>query len=492
MRKLLGSTLAMGASSAAVLVLDVLRVKFTAVFLGPDGVGVLSVLSHFHAVAVTLAGLGLGTGIITYTARYHSQKDAAAVQQVLSHGFYPPFLVSVLAAAALALWSGRVSTLMFGTDAYAPLVLVYAASLPMGMYPTVVGAFLRGLKRINALAKMRAAKAFFGTLVVVPLIWKFGLSGAAAGVIVFTSIDWILHRRRLAAEAGFSAFSPPSPDPALLRRLFAYGATSLLVGFAFTGSHLLFKSVIVQLLGEEANGVYQPVWAFTMTYPTLVLTSIAAYSFPRLCELTASRDIVEELNMIIRLAVLFLTPAMALLLALRGPVVEILYAESFLPAADILPLQIVGDYFKVLFWGLSLYLLPTRRLGAFIGFSLAQDVLLFGLAAPAVGRFGLPGAALCFGVSYALPVTALLLYSRRVLGYRTGALNARLLASSLVLLAGGAAAVLFWPLSAWGPALGVGLFLWGVLNISRSEVKQVLSWTREKRAGLGRWKDTEE
>ncbi|MFH2099276.1 MAG: oligosaccharide flippase family protein, partial [Pseudomonadota bacterium] len=480
LRNILSSTLLMGASSGAVMVLDLVRVKATAVFLGPGGVGVLSVLNHFHAVVATLAALGLGTGIARYTARYSSRGETDRVQRVLSHGFRAPFLVAVAVMLGLCAFARPVSKALFGSEAYSLLIIVYAASLPIGMYPTVVGTFLQGLKRIRALAEIKVLKSLAGLAVIVPLIYWLGLLGAALGILVFTATDLLLNRRYLARERVYRAWTWTFLDRGILKSLMVFGATSLLVGSAFQVSHLLFKVVIVDLLGQTANGVYQPVWALTMTYPTLVLSSMSAYSYPRLCELTDRGEIVGELNDIIRVALLLITPVMLFLLAFRSPIVRILYSREFLGAVPIMPVQILGDFFKVAFWGLSMYLLPTRRLSAFIVFNLAQDALLFGLAWLLIPSMGLHGAAAAFAASYGLPLFVLYFYSRRAIGYSASGGNIRLMASTLALLAGAVVLIGRVPSWGWWGFLAGGSVAWGMMNVSRREAVQGLVWGRDK------------
>ncbi len=483
-RNILSSTLLMGASSGAVMVLDLVRVKATAMFLGPDGVGVLSVLNHFHAVVATLAALGLGTGIARYTARYHSRGETHRAQQVLAHGFRAPFLMSVAAMLGMAAFARPLSTALLGNDSYALLIVIYAVSLPVGMYPTVVGTFLQGLKRIRALAEIKVIKSVSGLIVIVPLIYFLGLPGACLGILVFTATDLYLNRRYLAREGIYRAWNWTGLDRGILKSLMTFGATSLLVGSAFQLSQLVFKVVIVDVLGQAQNGIYQPVWALTMTYPTLVLSSMSAYSYPRLCELTDPREIADEVNDIIRVAVLLITPVMLFLLAFRGPVILLLYSRDFLSAAPVMPVQILGDFFKVAFWGLSMYLLPTRRLFAFIGFNLAQGALLFGVAWLSLSPLGLQGAAWSFAASYALPLVVLYFYSRRAIGYAAGRGNARLLFSTLAFLGGAVFLIGRVPEWGWYLYLAGGFAAWGALNVTRHEAGQALAWAREKLSRL--------
>ena len=110
LKKILESTIIMGTSSMFVLVLNLVRVKILAVLLGPSGVGALSVLNHFHTVALTITALGLGTGIVKYVSSFKSENDEAAVQKVLSNSFQIVLLLSLAVMVVAIFISYQLST----------------------------------------------------------------------------------------------------------------------------------------------------------------------------------------------------------------------------------------------------------------------------------------------------------------------------------------------------------------------------------------------
>jgi len=481
LKKIFESTLIMGTSSIVVMLLDLVRIKILAVLLGPQGVGVLSVLNHFHALAATLVGLGLGTGIVKYVASFKSEGNAIAVQKVLSNSFQAVFIFSSIVLLVSILISSRLSTWMLGESGFAFFVIIYALSLPLAVYPTTINSFLQGLKRINSLARINVLRTSISLIFIIPLVFFFRLKGAVISVLAITVVHLLLsgyylrkedHRYRVLRWQRF--------DPEVLKKLSQYGMTSLLVGTAYYLSHLLLKIIIVGSLGIEMNGIYQPVWALTMTYLTLVLSSMSAYSYPKLCELTTVRDITEELNGIVRIALLLITPAMFVLLLARRPIIYILYSSNFLPATEYMPIQILGDFFKVLFWAFGMYLLPTKRLLGFIWLNLLQDIIMVILAAVLVTRYQLHGIAASFALSYLIAFIALYGYSKKQIGLSTWASNRKLLIAS----PGALLAIIMGDryLSLW-PNIGIAglvVIVWILLSIRRDEVLQLKSYISEK------------
>jgi len=487
LKKIFESTFIMGTSSIAVMLLDLVRVKILAVLLGPQGVGVLSVLNHFHTLAATLVGLGLGTGITKYVASLKSEGNTIAVQKVLSNSFQIVFIFSSIVLAASVFFSSRLSTWMLGESGFAIFIIIYALSLPLAVYPTTMNSFLQGLKRINSLAKINVLRTSISLVFIIPMVFFFRLKGAVISVLVITVVHLLLAAYYLSKENHpYGVIHWQSFDPGLLKKLFQYGGTSLLVGTAYYLSHLLLKLIIVDSLGLEMNGIYQPIWALTMTYLTLVLSSMSAYAYPRLCELANIRDITEELNGILRIAFLLITPVMFLLLLARKPVIYILYSSNFLPATEYMPIQILGDFFKILFWATGMYLLPTKRLLGFIWLNLLQDTLLVVLANTLVTRYQLHGIALSFALSYFIAFLALYIYSKNQIGFSLWTMNRKLLSASFGTLL---AIILcekylsFWPFIA---VVCLAIFVWSVVSIRKEEVLQLKGYLsgKFKRSGL--------
>ncbi|MGB2763666.1 MAG: O-antigen translocase [Candidatus Aminicenantaceae bacterium] len=481
LKKILESTIIMGTSSVLVLALNLVRVKILAVLLGPSGVGVLSVLNNLHVVAATFIGLGLGTGIIKYVSSFNSKKNEVGVQKVLTNSFQITLLLSLVVMVPAILISSHLSNWILSDPKYSLFIIIYAISLPLAVYPTATNSFLQGLKRIKALAKINFLRSSISLLFIIPLVYFFRIKGAVISVLVITGIHLLLNKYYLKKEKARHIVLRWRPfDSDLMKKLFQYGLTSLLVGSAYYLSHLLLKITIVNSLGLEVNGIYQPIWALTMTYLTLVLSSMSAYSYPRLCELTSIRDITEELNGILRVAVLLITPVMFFLLVARKPIIQILYSSSFLDATKYMPIQILGDFFKVLFWSVGMFLLPTKRLFAFIWLNLLQDITLVVLAVLLVDRYQLYGITAAFTLSYLIAFLALFLYSKKQITLNLWPRNQILLWSSFGALVAIYLCDRFLSTALYIVAAALVLGGWILLSVKKDEYLQLKEYIAEK------------
>jgi O-antigen/teichoic acid export membrane protein len=399
----------------------------------------------------------------------------------LAGSFRLVFGLALALAVSVMIAPAFFSKLLTGDSSYGLLIVLYALSLPLAAYATTAGPFLQGLKRVNTLARINVARSFLTVLVIIPLVYWMGLFGAALSVVIGAVIQLGLTWRAVSKEPQhYSVFVAKAFDAPILRALFQYGTTSLLVGITYYLSHLLLKMVIVSHLGLEINGIYQPIWALTMSYLTLVLTSMSAYSYPRLCELTESRAISEELNGIVRVSLLLIVPVMFALLICRRPIILMLYDTAFLDAAKYMPIQIFGDFFKVFSWALGMYLLPAKRLKWFVIVNLLQEVLMVALAYLWVDRYQLYGIAAAFAMSYIVSCLLLVWYSRRTIGFRLWRNNFWLLNLSGLTIAGVGVCVNLHTFWLKGALCSGCVILWAVVSVKREELGKVRLYAMQK------------
>jgi PST family polysaccharide transporter len=481
LKKIFESTLIMGASSLVVMALEMIRVKILAVMLGPEGIGMLSVLNQYHILAYTIISLGLGTGIVKYVSTFGSEGDHNAARKVAANAFQLVFFFSIAVFVATIVMGSNLSKWLIQDQEKSHYLIIYAISFPLAVYPFIAGSFLQGLKRINVLAKIKIFKSLLSLLFIAPLVYFYKLDGAILSVLVLTIVHFALCFHYLRKENNHrKLFHWHKFDSGILEKLLPYGFASLLTGATYYLSHLLLKLTIIHSLGIEMNGIYQPVWALTMTYPAIVLSSMSSYSYPRLCELHSNKEIVEELNGVIRVSLLLIVPVMFFILIARKPIIQVLYSDSFLPCIDYMPIQILGDFFKVLVWTTGAFLLPTKRLKAFIWLGVLPDSLLVVFALILVKQYQLHGIAAAFTICFITTFVVYYLYAKREIQFYFWGRNRRLIAFSVLSIVILIAAMKYFSLISSALLIFGTISGWGLLSIKKEELLQLKQYLAEK------------
>jgi O-antigen/teichoic acid export membrane protein len=159
------------------------------------------------------------------------------------------------------------------------------------------------------------------------------------------------------------------------------------------------RTIGIHTLGELQNGIYQVVNGLSGQYMAVFIAWMAAYVFPRVVGEKDRGRTQTILNATLRANLLIMGTGMVALIALRPLVVRLLYSQAFLAAAPILPIQVLGDYARVIGWSFGIVLFAHGRTRAYLLAMLTQDLLWILIAPLAMHQFGTPAIAMGYSLS---------------------------------------------------------------------------------------------
>jgi O-antigen/teichoic acid export membrane protein len=509
-RRLIRSTALLGLGSVATVVAAILRAKVLALIVGPHGTGLLAQLSTLTAFLVPLATLGLGNGVVAMIAAARARGDHLLAARVQSTALTISWIVGLGLAALAALASPLLSDVLYHDRAWTWVVIAGAVSVPLSAVGSLRVSILQGHQAVKTMAILNGVVAAATVATIVPLAWIYGLKGAVVQLVILASIQlvvtgWMVARvaraevgagdergraegalaattAAAAGAAGADAVPPPRPpriDRALLRPLLRYGSSALLVGMCATLTVLILRSVLVQKLGLEANGIYQVCIGISSLYMPLILNSITAIVWPQIASQRTNEETAATMRQALRLGLLLMTGASGAMLAGAPIWIPVFYSGKFLPAQDVLPIEFLGDYFRTVAWMCAIWLVPKNRLKPWVLFDLVYAVAMLVTFWLLVDRVGLKSVVIAYVVAHVSHAVLNYALARKALGFRVGRDNRRLLLASLVLLAG---LTVWTPRTPLGTALALlALAAWALIAVRPDEWRAV--W-RRARLGL--------
>ncbi|HLQ62870.1 MAG TPA: oligosaccharide flippase family protein, partial [Candidatus Acidoferrales bacterium] len=261
--------------------------------------------------------------------------------------------------------------------------------------------------------------------------------GAVAAVLVTNTVQLLVFAGEAAAAYRARRWSPrgvlvwAGPEA---RRLLFYGGILLLAGIAMLGSVVLVRTLTVRTLGDYANGIYQVAYGFSNQYTTVYMTWMAAYVFPRVAGESRER-VGGLLNSALRANLFLMVPVLVLMVALREPLIRVFYAGSFLPAASLIPIQVLGDYARVVGWSFGVSLFAQGHTRSYLAAILAQSLAWVLIAGPALPVLGVSAVAAGYALSFLAWPALMYPLARRWLGVRIDRQGSLLTLLGLALIA---------------------------------------------------------
>jgi len=442
MKKLYKTTAVMGSATVFGIIIGLVRAKFTAVFLGPVGVGIFSQAMTFFQSAETICGLGIGMGITKYVSEKWQKQDYAGVRDVIHTSFVMQAIGFSLFLLASLVFSRHISQFVFSSPAYAPYISIISCAVILAVAMVVLESSLLGIRRPEIFSKARIIYYTCGLIVFIGLISTMGLKGGFWYIIVYALISFgtvFAFTHRCLKSQGVSLFPKMTdiraiPFAAYSRKLFSYGFVTLVTSAVTWVTILYIRSTLIKNQGADANGFYQVIFAITNYYTPFFTNALWGHVFPKISATGDERKISIEFNAALRFVIIFLTPSLAILFLFRKVFVILLLSAEFLPSLKLFPLYLLGGFFFVAYYLLSVMLLACKRLNVYFIANVSISILYAVLSTLFMDRFGVVAIAIAYAITNVLGVITVFSYQYYFMGLRIRAENIRIFILGIAML----------------------------------------------------------
>lgn len=422
-RGLIGSMMVIGSVQMVNILLSILRMKVLAVFLGPSGVGLLSIYNNLQGMVSNAAGLGMGSSGVRQIASAKGEEQALSrVRRVLLAAHLAQGMLAMLAVWLLR---EQISVWLLGDATYALEIALLGIAILLTLMKNAQTALFQGLRRIGDLGRLTLLGALGGTVVGIVAVWIYG----QAGLVWFVIAQPLMG---LAAALYFTRRLPKPSTPRLSivetweiwKPMARLGSAFMLGGLATAGTLLLIRGRIAQELGLDAAGQFAASWGITMTYVGFLLGAMGADYFPRLTEVIHDRvAAIRLMNDQAQLGLAIGGPVLLLLIGWAPWVITLLYSPEFGPAATLLQWQSVGNIFKVASWALSFSIVAAARAKTYFFMELSFNIVLLSMVWLLLPTFGLIITAVAFLLGYIVYFATVNILARRIHTFRWQALS---------------------------------------------------------------------
>jgi len=374
-------------------------------YLGPDDYGLLAMGLMVLNIGSIFAFLGLREGIIRYVAYFKGQKRIAEAKGTFYSSLKLTFVISIVVSMLLLLFSGFISNTLFNAPTFKPVLIVFAALLPMFVILGLFGSLFLALKKpgykelvttiVPNLAKLILVIIFIllgGAVLQVSLAYllAIALSVFLAFLLYHYNIRTALfHKVRPVYDyKGLLAFSIP---------LFFSGVFIRVLGWADTFFLGIFRTT-------ADVGVYNIVFALAASLG-MFLTSFGQMFYPLASEMLAKKKhaaIGKLFGTIIRWIFMVTFPIFLLMFFFSKEIIKILFGKEYISGALVLVI-LLSAYFVNIITGPGAHALRTFGKVKFLlyinlitgGLNMILNVVL-------ISKYGLTGAAIATAISIVL------------------------------------------------------------------------------------------
>jgi PST family polysaccharide transporter len=412
-----------------------IRVKFTAIYLGPFGVGLFGAYNTILGPLAILAGLGMSTSGVRQIAEAVGMGDQEKVARSLltvRRCAWISGLIGILLMLALAY---PLALSVFGNAEHVLPLCVLSLTLLMGSLAAAFGAIIQGMRRIRDLAAQGILGSILSLPIAIPMMMLWGVKALVPMMLASSIVSLIL-------AWWFARRIPVAPVRMTWRETWLEARPMLQLGVVLMGTALmaagtsyLLRIIIIRKLGLEANGIYSSALNLSGYYIGFILGAMGADFYPRL---TAVHQDNAEVNRLVNeqteVGMLIALPGIIATLTLAPMVIMLFYTSAFMPAVDVLRWQTLGLMLRLASWPMAFIMLAKGEKKWYFWTELAANILLLGFMWLGVHFYGLVGTGIASFALYIVHVLMMLCVSKRMSGFFWERANLKIFAWTALLL----------------------------------------------------------
>ena len=353
-RQIMKATSLFGGVQFINIIISIVSTKFVALFLGPAGMGVTSLLNTTLGLIGGITNFGLGTSAVKDVSTAYSSEDNKRIAIVVSVFRRLVWITGLLGMLTTIILSPWLSELTFSNNNYTLSFILLSVTLLISQLSKGQSVVLQGMRKLQYLAKSSLYGSLLALCVSIPTYYFWGVKGIVPVIFFGALSTWLLT----------SYFSKKIQIDKLYVskvRTLAEGTKMLQMGFLVSLSGLmslgvgyLIRIYISRKGGLVDVGLFSAGFSIINMYVGLIFSAMSTDYFPRLS--AASADNVKSTQIInhqAEIAILILAPLLVIFLVFIHLVIVLLYSAKFLAIDSMMYWAAIGIFFKTLTWSVG-------------------------------------------------------------------------------------------------------------------------------------------
>ena len=416
---MLKATSAIAGAKLVTIFISILRTKALAIFLGPGGMGAISLVVSSVELTRVLFAFGLDSATVRKVAEVSTAEDPALLDQAYRIASRTALLIGVAACVALLIASPFLSAKLLGTPKNFWWFALAGCSLIVTPLLGTELAFLQGLKKSRDLASCQIIASIAGAILNIAMVAWLGKIGGIATLFPIAIISVVVHHHFL------KKYRPKIETPRPYNQI--RESTKLLKlgsGFAINGIWLVtsgwlnlffIKTYYGHDLGILQVGLYGAAATLANFYIGILVTAMGTEFYPSLIQLAHDRAAMNRLvNQQTLLSIGIGVPASLGMIIFSPWILSLLYSHEFVAGGDLMRWMLAGMAirFAACPLGFTLLAVGSPRLIALS--ELATGAVMISTSYLMLQCFGLTGVGMALVLTNSLYLVGVFIVLQRM------------------------------------------------------------------------------
>ena len=368
--------------------------KILAIYVGPSGYATIGQLQNVLQICTGVLTGTLSNGITKLTAEY--QGDIENQKEIWKTSSTFSILGCILLSLLIYTYSYEISLGFLGDGTYADSFSLFSITLVFLVLNVLMQSMLNGRREVKKYVLTNIAGSFVSLIFVTIFTVKYGLYGAMVSLVVYQSVCFFSTLIICLNCQWFKiSYLWGRVNFRILKKLSVFFLMALSSAILAPAVQLLIRDYISNEVSIISAGYWEAVWRLSSAYLMVITTTLSVYYLPVLSALNNKYEIKKEVisgsKIIIPIAIILSFSVYIL----KDFIIIVLFSEDFLPAAELVAWQMVGDTIKIASWIISFLMLAKAMLTLFLISQVLSHSLFYYSSVYFIDNYGL------IGVSYA-------------------------------------------------------------------------------------------
>ena len=374
------------------ILIRIIKSKFMALFIGPAGFGIYSLLRSTTDTISGITNLGLNASSVKTIAAANREGDRGVISR------------NVTAQRRLIWLTGIIGMLICAF--FSPLDQLNRGEL----------ALMQGLQQRKKIAKANVIGQSLNAFFTIPLYYFYGVkaivSSLILGSIIALAISLIYSRKNIIDNVNLS-----------WNETFVIGREMIKLGFFLSLQYILsmiviwiIRNYVSKIGGLDEVGLYSAGTAIIGSYIGLVFSAMATDYYPRLAATKSNEELGQAVHVQAEITILLLAPLAVAFFVIIKPAIILLYSEKFLPIENMMYWAVGGVLVQAMAWAMSHTLLAKAKPSIFFLNELISTVWGLPIKLLCYKCWGLTGFGMATVIVYAIYLVQVLIITKKLFG----------------------------------------------------------------------------
>lgn len=417
------------------ILIGLVRNKFVAILLGPGGMGLVSLLNTSMNFISQATGLGVSFSAVRQISEFHDKGDMPRLSHYISVVRQWSAIAALLGILVCIAAGPLLNALSFSWGNHTIHFILLAPAVAMTAICGGELAILKGTKRLKQLASIQVITALLSLVISIPLFYFFNYKAILPAIILTAMANML--------PAVMASHSYHPYRLALRKGLVEDGKPMLRLGIAFTvaaaftsGSDMMARALLNQVADLETVGLFNAAYMITITYSSMVFSSLESDFFPRLSAANHdNRQVCDIVNRQIEVSLIVIAPLLAGLITALPIALPLLFSKEFLPAASMAQTTALAMFIKAMSLPIAYINLAKGNSRIYLTFESLYAIVFTASVIWSFKLFGLYGVGWAIVAVHALELMALYVYANKSFSLKLSSMTLNILAVNTPLLA---------------------------------------------------------